>query len=161
MGPSLLTNQSEKNTKKLGRRHWVLASCQVSPNSVKGFQRSREFEKLMTKDDRPTMSLWGSIKNKQGVIFTQHAAVGVNIRTNVWYCDLFNHRNSHWAESANQNIYTPSVFCYNEHKKNFNIHFSMKKHTWRMSRLLRRLFWIPPCCVFKNGYFIAKRGQFW
>ena len=60
-----------------------------------------------------------------------------------------------------RNIYTPNVFSYDEHKKNFDIHFSMKKHTWRMSRLLRRLFWIPPCCVFKNGYFIAKMGQFW
>ena len=59
------------------------------------------------------------------------------------------------------NIYTPSVFCYDEHKNNFDIHFSMKKHTWRMSRLLRQLFWISPCCVFKNGYFIAKTGQFW
>ena len=27
------------------------------------------------------------------------------------------------------NIYTPSVFCYDERKKNFDIHFSMKKHT--------------------------------
>ena len=27
------------------------------------------------------------------------------------------------------NIYTPSVFCYDEHKNNFDIHFSMKKHT--------------------------------
>ena len=61
---------------------------------------------------------------------------------------------------SESNIYTPSVFCYDEHKKNFDIHFSMKKHTWRMSRLLRRLFWIPPCCVFKNGYFIAKMGNF-
>ena len=25
------------------------------------------------------------------------------------------------------NIYTPCVFCYNKHKKNFDIHFSMKK----------------------------------
>ena len=60
-----------------------------------------------------------------------------------------------------KNIYTPSVFCYDEHKKNFDIHFSMKKHKWHMSRLLRRLFWIPPCCVIKNGYFIARTGQFW
>ena len=57
--------------------------------------------------------------------------------------------------------YTSSVFCYDKHKKNFDIHFSMKRQAWRMSRLLRRLFWIPPCCVFKNGYFIAKTGQFW
>ena len=63
-----------------------------------------------------------------------------------------------WKKRSN--IYTPSVFCYDEHKKNFDIHFSMKKHTWRMSRLLRRLFWIPPFCVFKNGYFIAKTGKF-
>ena len=32
------------------------------------------------------------------------------------------------------NIYTPSVFCYDEHKKNFDINFVMKTHTWRMSR---------------------------
>ena len=38
------------------------------------------------------------------------------------------------------NIYTTSVFCYDEHEKNFDIHLSMKKRTWRMSRLLRRLF---------------------
>ena len=51
-----------------------------------------------------------------------------------------------------RNIYTPSVFCNDEHKKNFDfdIHFAIKKHAWRMSRLLRRLFWIPPCCVFKT-----------
>ena len=30
---------------------------------------------------------------------------------------------------SDMNIYTPSVFCYDEHKKNFDIHFSMKKHT--------------------------------
>ena len=59
------------------------------------------------------------------------------------------------------NIYTSSVFCYDEHKKKIDIHFSMKLLSWRMSRLFRRLFWIPPCCVFKNGYFIAKAGQFW
>ena len=58
-------------------------------------------------------------------------------------------------------IYTSSVFCYDKHKKNFDIHFSNKRQAWRMSRLLRRLFWIPPCRVFKNGYFIAKTGQFW
>ena len=26
------------------------------------------------------------------------------------------------------NIYTPSVFCYDKHKKNFDIQFSMKRH---------------------------------
>ena len=25
-------------------------------------------------------------------------------------------------------IYTPSVFCYDKHKKNFDIQFSMKRH---------------------------------
>ena len=25
-------------------------------------------------------------------------------------------------------IYTSSVFCYDKHKKNFDIHFSMKRH---------------------------------
>ena len=34
-------------------------------------------------------------------------------------------------------------------------------HFLMLHRLLRRLFWIPPCCVFKNRYFIAKTGQFW
>ena len=33
-------------------------------------------------------------------------------------------------------------------RKTFDIHFSMKPFR-DMSRLL---FWIPPCCVFKNGY---------
>ena len=33
------------------------------------------------------------------------------------------------------NIYVPSVFCYDEHKKIFDIHFSMKKHTWRITVL--------------------------
>ena len=54
------------------------------------------------------------------------------------------------------NIFASSVFCSNKHKKNFDIHFSNKRQAWRMSRLLRRLFWIAPCCVFKNRYFIAK-----
>ena len=26
------------------------------------------------------------------------------------------------------NIYTPSVFCYDKHKKNFDIQFSLKRH---------------------------------
>ena len=26
------------------------------------------------------------------------------------------------------NIYTPSVFCYDKHKKDFDIQFSMKRH---------------------------------
>ena len=58
-----------------------------------------------------------------------------------------------------QNIYTSSVFCYYEHKKNFDIHSSVKafRDVWAGWRL----FWIPPCCVLKNGYFIAKTGQFW
>ena len=46
-------------------------------------------------------------------------------------------------------------------RTNFDIHFSMKRQAWLMSRLLRRLFWIPHCCVFKNEYFIAKTEQFW
>ena len=33
--------------------------------------------------------------------------------------------------------------------------FPNKRQAWRMSRLLRQLFWIPPCCVFK----IAFRGM--
>ena len=28
----------------------------------------------------------------------------------------------------NANIYTPSVFCYDKHKKKFDIQFSMKRH---------------------------------
>ena len=36
------------------------------------------------------------------------------------------------------NIYTSSVFCCDEHKKNFDIHFFMKLFPWRMSRLFRR-----------------------
>ena len=59
------------------------------------------------------------------------------------------------------NIYTSSVFCYYEHTKKNDIHFSMKPFPWRMSRMLRQLFWIPPCSVLKNEYFIAKTGQFW
>ena len=27
-----------------------------------------------------------------------------------------------------ENIYTPSVFCYDKHKKNFDIQFSLKRH---------------------------------
>ena len=30
--------------------------------------------------------------------------------------------------SITANIYTPSVFCYDKHKKNFDIQFSMKRH---------------------------------
>ena len=44
-------------------------------------------------------------------------------------------------------IYISSVFCYDKHKKNFDIHFSMKRQAWRMSR---RLFWVLP-----------TTGQFW
>ena len=58
------------------------------------------------------------------------------------------------------NIYASSVFCYDKHKKNFDIHFSMKRPAWRMSRLLPRLFWIPPCCVFKTGTSQPKRDNF-
>ena len=68
------------------------------------------------------------------------------------FCSLIHHISIFW------NIYTPNVFCYDEYKKNFDIHFSMKKHTWRMSRLLRRQFLIPPCYVFKNGLFHSQNG---
>ena len=30
--------------------------------------------------------------------------------------------------SLYDNIYTPSVFCYDKNKKNFDIQFSMKRH---------------------------------
>ena len=75
---------------------------------------------------------------------------------------LSNHRNARniiFDHVLFYDIYTFSVFCYDKHKKNSDIHFSNKRQAWRMSRLLRRLFWIPPCCVFKNGYFIVKMGQ--
>ena len=29
---------------------------------------------------------------------------------------------------SNDNIYTPSVYCYDKHKKNFDIQFSLKRH---------------------------------
>ena len=49
--PSCFSDRPEKH--KLGRGCWVLASCQVSLNSVQWFQRrSRKCEKLMT--DRRT-----------------------------------------------------------------------------------------------------------
>ena len=32
------------------------------------------------------------------------------------------------SELAFVNIYTPSVFCYDKHKKNFDIQFSLKRH---------------------------------
>ena len=34
-----------------------------------------------------------------------------------------------------KNIDTSSVFCYDKHKKNFDIHFSMKRQAIRMSQL--------------------------
>ena len=50
--PSCFSDRPEKH--KLGRGHWDLASCQVSLNSVKWFQRrSRKCEKLTT-DGRTT-----------------------------------------------------------------------------------------------------------
>ena len=71
-------------------------------------------------------------------------------------------KSTNWLYSFPIDIdHTPSVFCYDEHKKKNDIHFAMNEHTWRMSPLLRRLFWIPPCCVFENGYSITKTGQFW
>ena len=54
-----------------------------------------------------------------------------------------------------QNIYTSSVFRYDEHKKNFDIHSPIK---------YKRDVWTGGCsecwplCI-KNGYFIAKTGQ--
>ena len=51
--PSCFSDRPEKH--KLGRRHWDLASCQVSLNSVQWFQRrSRKCEKLTTTDGRRT-----------------------------------------------------------------------------------------------------------
>ena len=40
------------------------------------------------------------------------------IIANLWYQPFF----ISWY------IYTSSVFCYDKHKKNFDIHFSMKRH---------------------------------
>ena len=34
----------------------------------------------------------------------------------------------HTPKHAYVYIYTPSVFCYDKHKKNFDIQFSMKRH---------------------------------
>ena len=65
------------------------------------------------------------------------------------------------AVHLSDNIYTSSVFWYNEHKKNLDIHSSMKTFPWRMGRLFRWLFLITPCGILKHGYFIAKTGQFW
>ena len=51
--PSCFSDRPEKH--KLGRRCWVLASCQVSLNSVQRFQRrSRKCEKLTTDRRRTT-----------------------------------------------------------------------------------------------------------
>ena len=32
------------------------------------------------------------------------------------------------SSRSNDNIYTPSVFCYDKHKKKFDIQFSLKRH---------------------------------
>ena len=58
------------------------------------------------------------------------------------------------------NIYTPSVFCYDKHKKNFDIQFSMKRHETVVTANndARRI--MTGCFVLKNGYFVAKRVQF-
>ena len=56
------------------------------------------------------------------------------------------------------NIYTSSVFCCEDHKKNFDIHFFMKPHTWRMRWPFRRLFWIPPWYVLKR-IFLGQNGS--
>ena len=34
------------------------------------------------------------------------------------------------------NIYTPSVFCYDKHKKNFDIQFPMKRHETVQRRIM-------------------------
>ena len=58
------------------------------------------------------------------------------------------------------NIYTPSVFCYDKHRKNFDIQFSMKRHETVVTtnndarRIMTGVF-----CI-KNGYFVAKTVQF-
>ena len=50
--------------------------------------------------------------------------------TNVMCIPLNNiiHNLSVWGKHILPNIYTPSVFCYDKHKKNFDIQFSMKRH---------------------------------
>ena len=52
--------------------------------------------------------------------------------------------------NINLYIYTSSLFCYCKHKKQFEIHSSVKPFPWRTRRRLRQLFWIPPCCVLKT-----------
>ena len=37
-------------------------------------------------------------------------------------------RNDPNFTTSSFNIYTPSVFCYDKHKKNFDIQFSLKRH---------------------------------
>ena len=44
-------------------------------------------------------------------------------RPNFKYCTLYK-----GGTELQINIYTSSVFCYDKHKKNFDIHFSMKRH---------------------------------
>ena len=71
--PSCFSNRSEKH--KLGRRHWVLVSCQVWLNSVQQFQRrSWKYEKLTTDDGRTTGNAFGSGALKTCVEFELVAA---------------------------------------------------------------------------------------
>ena len=49
-------------------------------------------------------------------------------------------------------IHTSSVLCYYEHKKNFDIHSSMKPFPWRMCRLFRWLL-----CI-KKRIFHSRNG---
>ena len=74
--PSCFSNRPEKH--KLGRGCWVLASCQVSLNSVQRFQRrSRKCEKLTT--DRQTD---GRMDDGQRVITIVHLSLRLRCTKN-------------------------------------------------------------------------------
>ena len=59
------------------------------------------------------------------------------------------------------NIYTSSVFCCDEHKKIFDIHFFHEAAYVTYEMAVPAAVLNTALMRIKNGYFLAKTGQFW
>ena len=80
--------------------------------------------------------VWSLLKTSDPKTFAEPLNIS-KILVTLWkeypkYCQ----KDSPLAKSAKCNIYTSSVFCYDKHKKNFDIHFSMKRHEPVLRRIM-------------------------
>ena len=141
--------QQSENMKRLVKDTHIINSRRRAPNLKKLLTKAR-FSSNETKMVRKCGDLRCgtceyimegdklTLKSIYTLLLWKHWYMSFDVSRNAWNCLIFtqfckhflgeNHQTPPFHTILIQNIYTPSVFCYDKHQKNFDIQFSLKRH---------------------------------